>query len=76
MSYVTAELTRKRRGGIIGERSVYASFTVPANRVTHPTTRSVMVVFEDPRLNGKIQLEAITSESKMLTASGFALVEA
>ena len=56
MSYITVELTRKRRGGIIGERSVYVSFTAPVNRVTHPTTRSAMVDFEDPGLNGKIQL--------------------
>ena len=34
-----------------------------------------MVDFEDPELNGKIQLEIITSESKMLTASGSALIE-
>ena len=33
----------------MGERLVYASFTAPAKRTTHPTTRSAMVDAEDPR---------------------------
>jgi hypothetical protein len=30
--YITMELTQKRRGGIMGERLVYASFTTPAKK--------------------------------------------
>ena len=32
----------------MGERLVYASFTAPAKRTTHPTTKSAMVDVEDP----------------------------
>jgi len=54
VSYTTLELTRKRRGGTIGERLVYCSFTAPAKRITHPTTRSAMVDAEDPKCNSKL----------------------
>ena len=55
MSYRTVELTRKRRGGMMGERLVYTSFTAPAKITTHPTTRSAMVDADDPRYKSKIQ---------------------
>jgi hypothetical protein len=74
VSYTAVELTRKRRGGITGERLVYTSFTAPAKTTTHPTTRSAMVDAEDPRCNSKIQMYTIFG-FKFLTAS-FALVEA
>jgi hypothetical protein len=74
VSYIAVELTRKRRGGMMGERLVYNSFTAPAKRTTHPTIRSAMVAGEDPECNSKIQMYT-TFEPKILTA-GFALVEA
>ena len=74
VSYTTVELTRKRRGGIMGERLVYTSFTAPAKRTTHPTTRSAIVDASDPRCNSKIQRYTILGP-KLLTAS-FALVKA
>ena len=74
MSNPTVELTRKRRGGIMGERLVYTSFTAPEKRTTNPTTRSAMVDAEDPTCNIKIQMYPILGP-KLLTAS-FALVEA
>ena len=59
----------------MGERLVYTSFTAPAKRTTHPTTRSAMVDAEDPcRCNSKIQMNTIF-RLKLLTAS-FALVKA
>ena len=74
MSYRTVELTRKRRGGMMGERLVYTSFTAPAKITTHPTTRSAMVDADDPRYKSKIQMCTIFGP-KLLTAS-FALVKA
>ena len=75
VSYTTVlELTRKRRGGIMGERLVYTSFTAPAKRTTHPTTRSAIVDAEDPRCNSKIQMYTIFGP--MLLTASFTLVEA
>ena len=52
----------------MGERLVYTSFTAPAKRTTHPTTRSAMVDAEDPRCKSKTQMYTIVGSYSQLVS--------
>lgn len=69
-------LTRNKRGGIIGARSVYTSQKADSTIKTPPTTNRTMVAGEFPRRETILPLmRVLQTVSRSLTAR-FALIEA